>query len=137
MEENKNVLFSQDDLIEEPKKEEPQSNVESGYTEELDFLQNAVQQAAEPVAPVEPEPVYEEAPVDTPVAQENTSVEKQEINENPMGKIKLNKEEEKTVEQVDPASIKLDIKGNKNLVYVVVLGILLLAIVFIIPMFVI
>ena len=153
MEEEKNVLFSQDDLI----NEEPQNNLENGYTEELDFLQPAVEQATqEPVAPVAPEPVYEEAPVEqekpTPVYEEapvetyddeNGDVKpvvsksvKQEINENPMGKIKLNKQEEVQQEEIDPASIKLDFKGNKNLKFVIGLGILLLLAVILIPLFI-
>ena len=160
MEEEKNVLFSQDDLI----NEEPQNNLENGYTEELDFLQPAVEQATQ--TPVAPEPVYEEASVtpepvvqETPVAPQPTPVYeaapvetyddeigdvkpvvskpvKQEINENPMGKIKLNKQEEVKQEEIDPASIKLDFKGNKNLKFVIALGILLLLAVILIPMFV-
>lgn len=149
MEEEKNVLFSQDDLI----NEEPQNNLENGYTEELDFLQPAVEQATQtpvapepvvqetPVAP-QPTPVYEAAPVETyddaigdvkPVVSKPV---KQEINENPMGKIKLNKQEEVKQEEIDPASIKLDFKGNKNLKFVIALGILLLLAIILIPMFV-
>ncbi len=138
MEENSNVLFNQDDLVEEPK-----NNVENGYTEELDFLQPAVAQATQPeVQPVKPEPVYEEAPVETyddelgdvkPVVSKPV---KQEINENPMGKIKLNKEEEKPQEKIDPSTIKLDFKGNRNLKFVIALGILLLLAVFILPIIV-
>lgn len=140
-EEKNNVLFSQDDLISEPTNEAP-NNLENGYTEELDFLKPQVQQAME--TPVAPEPIYD-APVE-PVPVEPTYAEKQEavptqsqktdINENPMGKIKLNKQEEQPVEQIDPATIKLDFKGNNNLKYVIILGIILLIVVIVIPMFV-
>ena len=137
MEENNNVLFNQDDLVQP----EPQNNLENGYTEELDFLQPAMEQATVAPEPVQEEapvaPVYQEAPVeDAPVEPPKPTYMggKQAINENPMGKIKLNKEEESVQEQIDPASIKLDFKGNKNLKFVIALGILLLLAVIIIPM---
>ena len=53
-----------------------------------------------------------------------------------MGKIKLNKQEEVQQEEIDPASIKLDFKGNKNLKFVIGLGILLLLAVILIPLFI-
>lgn len=141
MEEKNNVLFSQDDLMEQPN-EVPQNNLENGYTEELDFLQPEIQKAEE-VQPVPVEPNYEEPQAEQPkyedtVAAQQITVQNKDIimKENPMGKIRLNKQEEKKEEQIDPASIKVDLKGNKNLTYVLILGLILLIAVIIIPMFI-
>ena len=227
-ENNENVLVNQDDLIEEQPNNE-KSNLENGYTEELDFSALtpepvkdevepvAVEESTEDAAPVEPaseeavepvevsetddslasvyepfpsmdnvpiipegeveesaeeavEPVEvsetddslasvyepfpsmdnvpiipgapeeasaEETPV--PVESETQAEEKPVkplINENPMGRIKLNKHKDKPTENIDPASIKLDFKGNKNLKYVLALGLLLLVAIIVIPIIV-
>ena len=56
-----------------------------------------------------------------------------EINENPNAKITLNKEEEET-EQIDPKDIKVDLKGNKSLMKVLLIGLFLLIIIILIPL---
>ena len=152
MEENKNVLFNQDDLIEETNNNEGQTNLENGYTEELDFsaLKEAPTENVEP-EPVPLEPQIEEQPVEPQPEEQVVEPEKEQteepvdvgqvyknnsINENPMGRIKLNKAKETQQEQIDPASIKLDFKGNKNLKYVLVLGLFLFIAVIVIPLFI-
>lgn len=94
----------------------------------------------------EPVPVqnyeYEEAPVETyddAIGDVKKVAEKQpeKINENPMGKIKLNNEEEVEHEYIDPKTIKIDLKGNNNLKFVIVLGILLLIAIIVIPLIII
>ena len=155
MEEQKNLLVSEDDLITEPIN--TNSNLENGYTEELDFsnLTNEInnqsfnEQVVEPIPSVPLEPIYEEYNnVDVSNNIESSNVENVEnvsseidntvldkkINENPMGKIKYKTGvEEVEQEKIDPSTIKLDFKGNNNLKYVIILGMILLFAVFAIP----
>lgn len=115
------------------------NNLENGYTEELDFsnLKEEIEKAKQEVKPVPLEPMYEEAPVETyeDVVNNRKIEDKKEtkINENPSAKITLNKEEEEEVEQIDPKDIKIDLKGNKSLMKVLMLGLVLLIVIILIP----
>ena len=159
MEEQKNLLVSEDDLISEPI-DNGVSNLENGYTEELDFsnLSNEMsnrsfnEQVVEPRAAVPLEPIYEENnnEVNTEVTPstmesassvvennvedsiDNSSIDKK-INENPMGKIKFKTATEEVEEHIDPSTIKLDFKDNNNLKFVIALGLILLIAIFAIP----
>lgn len=102
-------------------------NLENGYTEELDFsnLQEEMNKIKEEVKPVSLEPVYEQ-----PVEEENNETKVPNFYENPNAKVVLNKAEEEVEEQINHKDIKIDFKGNKTLIRVLVLGgILLLAII--------
>lgn len=113
------------------------NNLENGYTEELDFSKINEEMAKQEVKPVPTEPIYEEAPVETyDDIVNNRKIEDKkvdtEINENPNAKITLNKEEEP--EQIDPKDIKVDLKGNKSLMKVLLIGLFLLIIIILIPL---
>ena len=114
------------------------NNLENGYTEELDFSKINDEMAKQEVKPVPSEKIYEEAPVETyDDIVNNRKIEDKkidtEINENPNAKITLNKEEEET-EQIDPKDIKVDLKGNKSLMKVLLIGLFLLIIIILIPL---
>lgn len=116
------------------------NNLENGYTEELDFsnIKEEMEKAKQEVKPVPLEPMYEEAPVETyDDIVNNRKIEDKkldtEINENPNAKVTLNKEEEEP-EQIDPKDIKIDLKGNKSLMKVLMLGLFLLIIIILIPL---
>lgn len=140
-----NLLVSEDDLI----PDEKQNNIDKQYTEELDFsnldeeLAKAKEEAEkihEEVKPVPLEPVYNA--VDEPeyddsnpaIASKPSYVAPKEVNENPAGKIVLNNEEEKPVENINPKDIKVDFKGNKPLLFVLGLGLFILLIIFLLPL---
>ena len=114
------------------------NNLENGYTEELDFSKINEEMAKQEVKPVPTEPIYEEAPVETydDIVNYRKIEDKKvdtEINENPNAKITLNKEEEEP-EQIDPKDIKVDLKGNKSLMKVLLIGLFLLIIIILIPL---
>ncbi len=114
------------------------NNLENGYTEELDFSKINDENGKQEVKPVPTEPIYEEAPVETyDDIVNNRKIEDKkietEINENPSAKITLNKEEEEP-EQMDPKDIKIDLKGNKSLMRVLLIGLFLLIIIILIPL---
>lgn len=115
------------------------NNLENGYTEELNFsnIKEEMEKAKQEVKPVPLEPIYEEAPVETyEDVINNRKIEDKkgtEINENPSAKITLNKEEEEEVEQINPKDIKIDLKGNKSLMKVLMLGLVLLIVIILIP----
>lgn len=155
MEDNEkvNLLVSEDDLIPEPKVE---NNIDKQYTEELDFsnldeeLAKAKEEAAqihEEVKAVPLEPVYDAVEVPEyddakpafakPIEHSyDAPKEESEANEHPAGKIKLNTEEEKPEENINPKDIKVDIKGNKSLLFVLGLGLFILVIIFLLPLLV-
>lgn len=103
-------------------------NLENSYTEELDFsnIQEEMNRIKEEVKPVPLEPVYEEP--SEPLINSDEKVDAT-FNENPNAKVVLNKAEEEVEEQISHKDIKIDFKGNKTLMRVLMLGgILLLAI---------
>ena len=111
--------------------------VQTEYAEAVQPVEQPVQtEYAEAVQPAE-EPVqteYTEAvqPAETEELIDNDAIDR-DINENPMGKVKLNNEVEEEHEYIDPKTIKLDFKGNKNLMFVILLGVLLLVAVILLP----
>lgn len=127
--EEKNLLVSEDDLIQEPETVSVAAPMEPIVSEPV--------QLAENVNTVPAQPEYNVAMDDVGIPVDETKKvevkENKPINENPMGKIKLNTTEEKEEEKIDPSTIKLDFKGNNNLKYVFVLGLILLIAIFLIP----
>jgi len=124
-----------------------ENNIDKQYTEELDFsnLQEEIDKAKNAVNPVPLEPNYEvpeevqSVPLEPNYEQEVKDVEVEEPNtkeynpgENPNAKVVLNKTED-IKEEIKKEDIKLDLKSNKSLMFVLGLGLFLLIIVFLIP----
>lgn len=107
-------------------------NLENGYTEELDFsnIQEEMNRIKEEVKSVPLEPVYEE--VSEPLISETEKVDAT-FNENPNAKVVLNKAEEEVEEQISHKDIKIDFKGNKTLMRVLMLGGILLLAILVLP----
>ena len=124
-----------------------ENNIDKQYTEELDFsnLQEEIDKAKNAVNPVPLEPNYEvpeevqSVPLEPNYEQEVKNVEIEQLNtkeynpgENPNAKVVLNKTEE-VKDETKKEDIKLDLKSNKSLMFVLGLGLFLLIIVFLIP----
>ena len=122
-----------------------ENNIDKQYTEELDFsnLQEEIDNAKNTVNSVPLEPNYEESeevhsvPLEPNYEQEvkdEEPVTKKVYNpgENPNAKVVLNKTED-IKEEIKKEDIKLDLKSNKSLMFVLGLGLFLLIIVFLIP----
>lgn len=150
MDENKvNLLVPEDGLIDD--------NMEKQYTEELDFsnIQEEIEKVKnETVKPVPLESTYEDAVAEEPIYNNVAPVEqpyddsvKGEVplepsvetntnynpGENPSAKVVLNKCEETVTENIRHEDIKVDLKGNKSLWYVLGLGLLLLIVILLLP----
>lgn len=124
-----------------------ENNIENQYTEELDFsnIEEEIEKAKnDTIKPVPLEPIYDDAaPVEPPYddnpKSDNSQIEpiyeenkEYNLNENPSAKISLVKDEQPVVKQED---IKVNIKDNKSLIYVLLLGLFLLIMIFVIPYF--
>lgn len=141
MEENNvNLLVPEDGLIDDSQfVQEPIQPIEKPITPVYEEapVETYNDVSTEEVKPVEPLPIYEEAPVEVYDGETITKVEDKKdysYNENPMAQIKLNNEEVEE-EQIDPKDIKVDIKGNKSLWYVLGLGLFLLVVILVLPYF--
>jgi len=138
----------------------PLPDYETDYTEELDLEEiNETIQKYETNTEVQPNnqpvnffegltndevvstQVVNEQPVE-PVSNDQSVEVKEEtpqsfMSEHPDGKIKLNFDRVEEVEEdIKPSDIKIDIKGNKSLLYVLGLGVLLLVVVLLLPLFI-
>ena len=115
-------------------------NLENGYTEELDFsnLQEEMNKIKE-VQPVPLEPIYEEQVVNeqpyVESVEENKETEVPTFNENPNAKVVLNKAEEVVEEEINHKDIKIDLKGNKSLMRVLLIGLVILVAIFLLPLY--
>jgi len=112
-------------------------NLENGYTEELDFsnLQEEMNKIKE-VQPVPLEPIYEEQVVnEQPYVESVEKVEEPTFNENPNAKVVLNKAEEVVEEEISHKDIKVDLKGNKSLMRVLLIGLVILVAIFLLPLY--
>ena len=144
-EEKVNLLVPEDGLID--------NDVDKQYTEELDFsnIQEEIEKTKEETIKTVPlEPVYDNVAPEEPLYDDSLKVseEPKEIveeqteqksannynpGENPYAKVVLNKTEEVEEEQISHKDIKVDLKGNKALWFVVGIGLLLLIIIFLLP----
>lgn len=133
-EEKVNLLVSEDDLI--------NNDIDKQYTEELDFsnIQEEIEKTKEEtIKPVPVEPIYDNVAPEEPLYDDSikeeteTPLNKYTPGENPSAKVVLNKTEEVEEEQINHKDIKVDLKGNKSLWFVVGIGVFLLIIIFLLP----
>lgn len=143
MDENKvNLLVPEDGLIND--------DVEKQYTEELDFsnIQEEIDKVKnETIKPVPVEPVYEDAAPVEPLYDDSPKIDSVPVEpvyeeptntsynpgENPSAKVVLNNTVEEEKEEINHKDIKVDLKGNKSLWYVLGLGLFLLIIILLLP----